>query len=188
MGIRFRPFGLAAFTHIPIHELTDETTPLADVWNGGAVRLEEMLWEAGTDTERAREAERFLLDRLRPPRVDAAIEGCVQLILRARGQMRIDPLARRMGVSIRQVERRFRDAVGISPKSLARVVRFQEVLRRLPSEPALDVAFDCGYYDQAHLLRDFREYVGVVPTLFRAAEGELGRQFTSPARLDRFFG
>jgi AraC-like DNA-binding protein len=189
MGIRFRPFGLSAFTDIPMHELTDKATALGDVWNGGARRLEEALGEAGTDEERAGSAERFLLDRLRPPRVDAAIEECVRLILRTRGQTRIDSLTRRMGVSRRQVERRFLAAVGVSPKSLARIVRFQEVLRRSPGEGTwVCVALDCGYYDQAHLLRDFRDYVGVAPTRFRAAEGDLGRQFTSPARLDRFFG
>jgi AraC-like DNA-binding protein len=92
-------------------------------------------------------------------------------------------------LSARQVERRFREAVGVSPKTLARIVRFQEVLRRTPGESAsAEVALDSGYYDQAHLLRDFRDFAGVVPTLFRAAEGDLARQFTSPDRLERFFG
>jgi AraC-like DNA-binding protein len=87
------------------------------------------------------------------------------------------------------MERRFREAVGVSPKTLARIVRFQEVLRRSPAESAsADVALDCGYYDQAHLLRDFRDFAGVVPTLFRAAAGDLAQQFTRPERLDRFFG
>ena len=189
MGVRFRPYGLSAFLDVPLHELTDATTSLADLWNGEARRLEERLGGARTDDERARVVERFLLDRLRPPRIDAAIEECVNVILRARGQARLEPLARRTGMTLRQVERRFRDAIGVSPKSLARIVRFQEVLRRSPGEGAwAERALECGYYDQAHLLRDFREFVGVVPTLFRAAEGALARQFTSPERLDRFFG
>jgi AraC-like DNA-binding protein len=189
MGVRFRPFGLTAFLSVPLRELTDQTTPLGDIWNGEATRLEERLGEARTDEERAKRAERFFLDRLRLPRVDAAIEECVSLILRARGQVRIDPLARRMGVSRRQVERRFQDAVGLSPKALARIVRFQEVLRRSPGEgTSVDIALDCGYYDQAHLLRDFRDFAGVAPRVFRSAEGDLARQFTSPTRLDRFFG
>ncbi len=189
MGLRFRPFGLSAFVNIPLHELTDETTALADIWKGAVGHLEEGLGEARTDEERASRAERFLLEHLSLPCIDPGIEGCVQTILRARGQMRIEPLARRMGVSLRQVERRFRDAVGVSPKFLARVVRFQEVLRRCPGEETwIDLALDCGYYDQAHLLRDFRDFVGVAPRRFQAAEGDLARQFTSPARLDRFFG
>jgi AraC-like DNA-binding protein len=189
MGVRFRPFGLSAFAEMPMQELTDETTSLADVWKGAAGRLEEALAEAKTDEERARRAERFLLDRLRQGRVDLAIEGCVSEILRARGQSRMEPLAQRTGLSPRQLERRFKTAVGIPPKSLARIVRFQEVLRRSPGEGAwAHLALDCGYYDQAHLLRDFRDFVGVAPRRFQAAEGDLARQFTSPARLERFFG
>ena len=158
------------------------------MWNGAARRFEEALGEARTDAESVREAEQFLLDRLRP-QVDHAIEVQVQLILRARGHIRMEPLARRMGVSLRQVERRFRDAVGVGPKALSRVVRFQEVLRRLPGDEAwVAVALDCGYYDQAHLIRDFRQFVGLPPRGFRGAEGDLARQFTSPARLERFFG
>jgi AraC-like DNA-binding protein len=188
MGVRFRPYGLSAFLAAPLHELTDRTTPLVDIWNGAARRLEQALGDARTDAERVRKAEQFLLDRLRP-RVDQAIEVQVQLILRARGQVRIGPLARRMGVSPRQVERRFRDTVGVGPKALSRVVRFQEVLRRLSGDEAwVAVALDCGYYDQAHLIRDFRQFVGVPPRGFRGTEGDLARQFTSPARLERFFG
>ncbi len=187
MGVRFRPFGLSAFLAAPLHELTDCTTPVAELWNGAARRLEEALGEARTDAERVREAERFLLDRLRLE-PDRSIESMVQLILRARGQIRIEPLARRMGVSLRQVERRFRDAVGVGPKALSRLVRFQEVLRRLSDDELwVEVALDCGYYDQAHLVRDFRQFVGLAPRRFRDAEGDLARQFTSPARLDRFF-
>ncbi len=188
MGVRFRPFGLSAFLAAPLHELKDRATPIVDLWDGPAGRLEQALGEARTDADKAGEAERFLLDRLRP-RIDTAIEVTVGAILRSRGQARLEPLARRSGLSLRQVERRFRDAVGVGPKALSRVVRFQEVLRRLSGdEPWVEVALDCGYYDQAHLIRDFRDFVGLAPSRFRAAEGDLARQFTSPARLDRFFG
>ena len=185
---RFRPFGLSAFLAVPLHELKDRVTPIVDLWDGPAGRLEQALGDARTDADRAGEAERFFLDRLRSG-VDRAIEVTVAAILRARGQARLEPLARDTGLSLRQIERRFRDAVGVGPKALSRVVRFQEVLRRLSGdEPWVDVALDCGYYDQAHLIRDFRDFVGLAPSRFRAAEGDLARQFTSPARLDRFFG
>ncbi len=188
MGVRFRPFGLAAFLDVPLHELRDRAIPTVDLWDGSADGLEQALGEARTDAQQAREAERFLLCRRRPE-VDTTIEETVKLIRRARGQIRMDALARGMGVSLRQLERRFGDAVGVSPKALARVVRFQEVLRRFPSGGAwVDVALDCGYYDQAHLIRDFRDFVGLAPRHFRSTEGDLARQFTAPARLERFFG
>jgi AraC-like DNA-binding protein len=187
MGVRFRPFGLSAFLPVPLHELKDRFTSLADIWNGTAGDLEEVLVMSASDAERVGLVERFLCAR-QSPEVDGTIQAAVATILRARGQARLEPLARDTGLSLRQIERRFRDAVGVGPKALSRLVRFQEVLRRLSGdEPWVDVALDCGYYDQAHLIRDFRGFVGLAPSRFRAAEGDLARQFTSPARLDRFF-
>jgi len=188
MGVRFRPFGLSAFVAAPLHELADRGTPLADLWGGLASALEGSLAEARGDAQRVRIAEGFLCSRLRAE-VDGTAAAAVAEIVRARGRVRLDPLRRATGLSVRQLERRFRCAVGLGPKSLARIVRFQEVLRRADgNEPWVEVALDCGYYDQAHLLRDFRDLAGAAPSRFREACGDLARQFTSPARLDRFFG
>jgi transcriptional regulator GlxA family with amidase domain len=108
-------------------------------------------------------------------------------LVRSRGRTSVDALAAGAGVSARHVERVFRDEVGLSPKRLARVVRLQEVLRRLGAAPDrwVDVALDCGYADQAHLSRDFRELTGESPT--RWSGSDLARQFTAPARLEAFF-
>jgi AraC-like DNA-binding protein len=80
--------------------------------------------------------------------------------------------------------------VGLGPKGLGRLVRFQEVYRRLGADVPSDwasVALDCGYYDQAHLLRDFRELAGSPPSRLLGSEGALARAFVDPARLARFF-
>jgi transcriptional regulator GlxA family with amidase domain len=135
--------------------------------------------------------EEFLLARLAGGAgPDQAVEAAVARLVADRGQTRLAALATTAELSEGQLERRFRSAVGIGPKTLARLVRFQEVYRRLGDKaPAgwAEIALDCGYFDQAHLLRDFRELAGSPPGRLLGSEGELARRFVDPARLQRFF-
>jgi AraC-like DNA-binding protein len=183
-GIRFRPGGLAGFLRVPLHELADRAVPLADVFGRAGRELAERAAEAGDTRGLVHAASLFLGPRLSPRHAGRALAG---VLVHSRGRASVDALAAGAGVSTRHVERVFRDEVGLSPKRLARVVRVQEVLRRVGSHPVrwVDVALDCGYADQAHLSRDFRELTGESPA--RWIGGDLARQFTNPARLDAFF-
>jgi methylphosphotriester-DNA--protein-cysteine methyltransferase len=191
MGIRFRPAGLRAFLRTPLHELTDRTTPIDALWGRAASTFEEAVAEAKGAAARVRLAEAFLLGCVaNGPARDAAVEAAVGRILRERGQVRLAALGAAAGLSERQLERRFRTAVGLGPKGLSRLVRFQEVLRRLgggEGAPLVEVALDCGYFDQSHLVHDFRELAGAAPTQYLGAESDLARRFADPSRLDRFF-
>jgi AraC-like DNA-binding protein len=84
-----------------------------------------------------------------------------------------------MGISTRQLQRRFRAAVGIAPKVFCRIQRFQQVVRAMdnPSHDWTAIATGAGYYDQAHLIRDFRQFAGKTPSALLKAELKLGRLF-----------
>jgi AraC-like DNA-binding protein len=191
MGVRFRPSGLRAFLGAPLHELTDRTTPLDALWGALGREFESRLHHAPSAATRVSIAEEFLLGRIAAGGgPDLAVEAAVNRLLAERGQTRLPALVTTAGLSERQLERRFRSSVGVSPKVLARLVRFQEVYRRLGEQGPLDgvvIALDCGYFDQAHLLRDFRELTGSSRRLLLGSEGELARHFVDPARLQRFF-
>jgi AraC-like DNA-binding protein len=191
MGIRFRPAGLRPFLEAPQDELTDRTTPIDELWGALGRELESRLHEAASDAACVRIAEAFLLDRMaQGSGPDLAVEAAVGQLLSERGQTRLAALAATAGLSERQLLRRFRSTVGLGPKALGRLVRFQEVYRRLGEDvPSswVGIALDCGYFDQAHLLRDFRELAGSPPSRLLGSEGELARQFVDPARLQRFF-
>jgi AraC-like DNA-binding protein len=192
LGIRFRPGGVGALTDAPLSELADRDVPLEDLAGPGpARRLAERLAQAVDDEGISRAVgDLFAESAHRASAPDPAVRRAIQVILRRRGDVGMDSLAALSGRSRRSLERRFEAAVGMPPKRLARIIRFQRVLREAPAAAAagwVDVAIACGYADQSHLIRDFRELSGQAPTVFLGAEGELSRRFTSPDRLDRFF-
>ena len=87
------------------------------------------------------------------------------------GQASVGGLAGELGWSHRRLIDRFREGIGLAPKTIGRVLRFERVSRMLQQveEPRLaEVALDCGYYDQAHLNRDFRQFAGTSPGQYLA--------------------
>jgi transcriptional regulator GlxA family with amidase domain len=101
----------------------------------------------------------------------------------------MDLLAHRCNVSARKLQRLFREHVGLPAKVLARIFRFQHVFRVAESVPPpewAEIALECGYVDQAHLIRDFRELGGQPPTALLAAESDLAESFLQAKRLSHF--
>ena len=111
--------------------------------------------EGPDDASAIRALEEWLRERTRLS-VRPHVEGVVGAIIRSGGRAPIDALAAQSGTSLRQLERQFRDDVGLTPKTFSRIVRLQSALRRVRQGRALtDVALACGFYDQAHMTREF---------------------------------
>lgn len=188
MGIRFRPGGAYPFLGIPMRELVDSAVPLEELWGDTARDLENVLHEAKTEGDRLAAAERFLLARLDEGRRDRAVDAAVRAILAKRGRDRVSSLSSRIGLGPRQLERRFLDAVGLSPKLFSRIVRFQHLVRIAPrSRGWAAAAVNCGYFDQAHLVRDVRDFAGVSPSNLLPASTDFSKHFVSEARLAALF-
>jgi AraC-like DNA-binding protein len=153
---------------VPGCELANRLIPLDDVLGSFAVELNERLAEAPDAIQRNAIAQRLLSARMsdRPaamPEIDYALER-----LRAtRGAASIATLAMEVGWSRRHLAARFREAVGLSPKALGRLIRVEHAAARVRAgEPLADIAYDGGYADQSHFNRDFRDLVGCTPTQF----------------------
>ncbi len=134
-------------------------------------RLEHRLHETDDWDERFDVVDRFLVHRaslgIRP---HALVVAAWSRLHETAGGVRIGTLADELGFSRRHLTTVFHEQVGLAPKMVARQLRFQSVCRRLERNPArwADIAFDCGYCDQAHLNREFRDLVGITPTAFLA--------------------
>jgi transcriptional regulator GlxA family with amidase domain len=144
-----------------------------------ARELAEALEVGGTDDARVAHALFTAARRvLRPPGPNALPSIC----RRARahpGSVSVEALARDAGVSVRTLERHFLTHVGLSPKRWLRILRFQRVVGEGdPGPDLLGRALRAGYYDQAHFLRDFREFAGTTPGRFFGTDGDrLARAF-----------
>ncbi len=177
LGVRFRPAGVAAFWPLALNELTNGHASL-DALDGPWRDLEARMHDARTTAARLALLERTLLARRRPggrDRLGAAVDR-----LRATGgTARIGDLAAALNVSPRQLERDFTRGVGLSPKQLARIFRCQAVLRAVQrgDHRWADVAQACGYFDQAHLVNEFRLLTGATPEAYLRAATTLGTVF-----------
>lgn len=191
MGVRFRPGGAYRFLPFPVNLLTDSFVSSGDIWGREGEYLEEAVLTAPSHQERQHAVEAFLLSRLINSRPRRRFDAAIGEVMRSRGQTRVNQIAMVIGCSPRQLERDFRAAAGLSPKALARVIRFQNLLW-LAGEDALRqwarVALECGYADQPHMVREFRELTGQSPTESASLTGELSRYFVSPQRLSDLLG
>ena len=112
----------------------------------------------------------FLLDRLEAFRKDdAALDEAVKLIRSAGGQLSIEEVGRRVGLSRKQLERKFASTVGTTPKTFSRISRFLNICHHLDGhrgKTLTQLAYECGYFDQAHFIREFTAFSGFTPKAF----------------------
>jgi methylphosphotriester-DNA--protein-cysteine methyltransferase len=181
VGIRWRPAGAHAFLRRPLSELTDREVALADLDAGSPDLLERLRADARAEA-RARVLEDWLWEGLASaPAGDGRVDLAVRLLLASGGRLPVSAVADRLGTSVRQLQRSFRERVGVGPKFLARLVRFQRFVRALPRASADGVAalaLAAGYFDQAHLIREFRALAGETPGRFATESHELSDLLT----------
>ena len=165
------PLGGQRLFGMPMGELTRDVVALEDLIGPAAHELAERLTTAPGWAARFDLFERAIATRvLEAPPVAPELEWAWQRLLRSGGAAPVGELAAELGWSRRHFTTSFREHVGLPPKALGRIVRFERAVERLREGAELaDLALDCGYYDQAHFNRDFRAFAGATPTEFRAA-------------------
>jgi AraC-like DNA-binding protein len=165
VGIRFKPGGGFAFARLPAGELQDVSAPLELLWGAAANDLRDRLLEARTPVQRFAIIEACLLARLRDARNPVVPFAVSQL---QTGAASVADVAARTGYSARRFIAIFRDEVGLAPKQFQRIARFGRALGAVDGTSVdwMDVALKCGYFDQAHLIHEFRELSGVTPTAY----------------------
>ncbi len=178
VAARLRPLGAwALLGGLPLDALTGQILdPEAVLGASARVReLHERMLEARDFGQALDLLERWLAARLGAARAPhAATLRASSLLATQEPELPVSALAREAGVSARRLHELFQREVGLPAKRIARILRFRRTLERLSADRALDLtelALDCGYYDQAHLYRDFRELAGLTPRAYLKALG-----------------
>lgn len=180
-SVRFQPGGLQRFIDFDVDELTDKTLSVAEIWNAEGNATEKAMLSAKTDAAKIETIENFLLSRLgKSKRHDTDVEYCVNELVQTHGSASIDAFAATLHIGKRQLERKFVAGVGLSPKMLARILRFQHTLQLIENhefESFTKVAYDGGFYDQAHFIKDFRQFTGLNPKKYFSENLEMAKYF-----------
>jgi AraC-like DNA-binding protein len=167
--VRLKPEGAARLIGERMQEFMDTKIDLGDVFDAGDVSLlEEVLMEAPDSATRCARIESFLLRNLRQRQPDPVVCRAARF-LRRNPSLRVRRLAAQLDVGERHLSRSFRAMFGASPKQFARVARIQKILAMRQGGSAwADIAYACGFADQAHMINDFDAIVGEPPQqLFR---------------------
>jgi AraC-like DNA-binding protein len=169
-AVRFHPNGFLPFTTMPIKELENTAGSLEKLFGKEGLEIEKKILNAGTTPERIKLVETFLSSRLtQPGNVDRIVKLTVETILTANGQLSINELSLQTNINRRQLERRFSSAIGLSPKQLSKTIRLQATLKMLLTKKFTSLtalAYENEYYDQAHFIKDFKEFTGRTPKEF----------------------
>jgi len=174
-GMQFLPGGSFPFFREPASEISNQSVDLACLWGRAANELRERLLSAAHRNEMFRVAEQFLLHQLaRPLGLHPAVSFAREKFSR-RHAVSMASIADEIGLSQRRFIQLFEQQIGLTPKAFFRVQRFQRILQMVHGAQGIEwvqVALDCGYYDQAHFIHDFRGFSGMTPTQYVARATE----------------
>ena len=181
--LQFKPGSSASLLGAAASALTDRIVPLENIWGRSGRDLGFELLAAPSLPEVIDRIARALAVRAREtfePASGRLARRAVRLF--ERGEFRVESVAEQLGVTARHLRRAFAENVGIGPKEFARTVRLQRAVRSAATSTDWpSIAADAGYYDQAHLIGDFRQLVGLTPGAFLKRAGERGASIDGPA-------
>jgi AraC-like DNA-binding protein len=166
----FKEAGAVPFFRQPLHELFRESVSLDNfMLRSELLCLEDQLAEPSSDTQMVSAVEHFLLNRMTHTAPDKLVLAALALIHKNKGNIRIKELAAQLLTSQSPLEKRFRQAVGTSPKKFAGIVRLKNAIRDYdPSGSLTGLAYEAGFYDQAHFIKEFKTFTGDTPEEFFA--------------------
>lgn len=170
-AVRFFPYAIANLITQPIKNLIDKVLPLHRVVdNNFAKNIEQQINEATTTQERIKRVEKLIIEQLNSKEtIDQIVKNTIDTLIATDGNTDIQTILQQNLTSRRQLERKFTQQIGLSPKQLMKVIRLQTSLRMLLNHSAdrlYQIAYDNDYYDQAHFTKDFKEFTGINPKSF----------------------
>jgi AraC-like DNA-binding protein len=165
LGVKLKPTAFWKLFPCDMGEIRDAAVSLYDVTGLQQEMIVEALKLAATTEERIAIVETFLLSRVRKARTSPVTEAILMEITKSRGQIAVEKLAKNEKISLRKMERVFKETIGVSAKTYARLTRFNHAFKLLQQShiTKAETAYLCGYFDQSHFNRDFKQFSGDDP-------------------------
>lgn len=165
--VDFLPGGLYRMLGIPMHELFDGGFDALHFFGTEMKSINEQLKNTADLAEGKNVVEKFLLTQVKDLKQVLPFDSAIQVLLNHNGDIAIEKIASLSCLSLKQFERKCKERIGMTPKLYARILRFSKAYRLREAFPHLSwtkIAFDAGYYDQMHMIRDFKIFAGVNPS------------------------
>ncbi|MGS2761907.1 DUF6597 domain-containing transcriptional factor [Sinomicrobium sp. M5D2P9] len=171
--VRFKPGGAFPFLGIPAHLFANKNYPLDILLGKEYLFLEEQIFEAPNDTDRIKILENFLLNKL--SRTDFVsdyrfVKSCINSLFHTENPLKINDLGKLHRTNYKTIERKFKKILGLNPSELLKIKRINNVvwyMHNAENIPLTEAAYACGYYDQSHFIREFKQVTDLTPREFR---------------------
>lgn len=168
--VRFHPNGFLPFATIPIKDMENAAVPIGTLFGDEGREIGKKILKANDTSERILLIEEFLLKHLTEKKtIDTIVQSTVETILKAKGTFTVNEFSRMMDINRRQLARKFSTVIGLSPKQLSKTIRIQATLKKLLNNKVntlTDLAYENEYFDQAHFIKEFKEFTGLTPKEF----------------------
>lgn len=164
----FKDAGAAAFIKEPLHSLYSESAPLDNFVEKQSLQdIQEQFGEAENNAEKIGVVERFLIKRLRDVPAETILHEALKRIQFAKGAIKIKDVIKDLPVSVDAFEKKFRHLIGVAPKQFAGIVRLRSIIDNYSPDSSLtSAAYEGGYFDQSHFIKDFKAFTGQSPKDF----------------------
>ena len=175
MVVQFKAGGASPFFDCPISEMNECVRHSEYYFGDDLNNLRDELNQLKDITVKFQRMEQFLIDRLHPTDENTPLELILDLLKNKPFQISTRELAETAGISQKHLISLFDRHVGLTPKALTRIFRFQQVIQQVEEQETIDwlqIATDCGYYDQSHFVKDFYTFSGINPSQYPEARGE----------------
>jgi len=176
LGVRFKPGGAYPFFSFPISEINDSVVELDLIYGSIILDLREQLLATNSVKEKFECVESFLINQAkRNLEPDQTVEFALRQILFSPQALAIKDLADKIGITQKHLITKFDNVVGLTPKLLTRISKFQKVIKTIGHQNQVEwseIVYGCGYFDQSHFIKDFVHFSGMNPSKYLVERGQ----------------
>lgn len=176
IGVHFRPGGAYPFFDFPLNELNNLTIEMDTLWNKEIHDIREAILSTPMIEQKFRILESYFSEKgKRKSEPNLLIKYAVDQLMQSPEVWTIDKLTQKVGVTQKHLISLFKKYVGLTPKQFARICKFQKVIQLVEKQQQIEwtpIAYECGYYDQAHFIKEFKAFSGLNPSRYLVQRGE----------------